>query len=351
MVTVPSVKKIELREATYLERQLPVAGEIKVKVGDRLRPFDVVGEAQLNVRVDRVDLAKILEVKPKEVGRLLMKRSVEDFKRGEILAWKKTLFSLGDKKFLAPFSGVMEGIDFEKGEVVLRTYPEKKTVLAGAGGEVIRIIEGRAVLLKISAVHVRGVWAVGESNDGEIMVLAEFNEPLESTKITPQVRGKLIVGGSFVSNEAVQKAAALGAVGIVCGGINAGCLVSAEPGRKFGLVITEGFGTVPMLESTWRYLKSAEARTSIILPERKLLLVPENFPPGPSPEVSAFTELMVGDRVQVYSWPYFGRIAQVLGFIAEKVFPSGLKDEAVRLKFAEEKEEVALPVRNVGKLV
>lgn len=351
MVTVPAVKKIDLIEATYLERQLPEAGEIKVKVGDRLRPFDAVGEAQLNVHVERVNLAKALDVKMKEVGRYLMKKSVEDFKRGEILAWKKTFLGLGDKKFLAPFSGVMEGIDFEKGEIMIRTYPEKKTVLAGAGGEVVKIVEGRAVLLKVSAVHVRGVWAMGESNDGEILVLASYGEPLESSKITPQVRGKLIVGGSFVSNEAVQKAAALGAVGIVCGGLNDGCSAQAEAGRKFGLMITEGFGTVPMLESTWRYLKSAEARTSIIIPERKLLLVPENFPPGQSREVNAFTELLVGDRVQVYSWPYFGRTAQVVGFEAEKVFPSGLKDEGVRLKFSEEKEEVSLPVRNVGKLV
>lgn len=349
-LTVPTLKKIDFTPVTYLERQLPVSGELKVKIGDTVKPFTMVGEAQLGLKEEKVNLGQFLGVKNEEIEKYLTKRVGEGFMRNEILAKKRGYLGLELKILTAPFSGVLKGVDREKGEIYLSTVPEKFSLTAGVPGKVVNLVEGRVVLLQTSAVQVRGVWALGGPGEGELTVLSAFDEALELSRINSSLKGKIIVGGSFVSPEVLRKAAAVGARGVVCGGTN----VLPEDffaHSQFGLLLTEGFGAIPLLESTWHYLKSVEARTAILLPERKSLLVPEKLPPQEGKEAGAFGELAVSDRVQIFAWPYFGRVGNVVGLPGEKTFPSGITATAVLVSLPHEPKTVEIPLRNVGVLV
>lgn len=347
---VPVLKKIDFTPVTYLERQLPVPGELRVKIGDEVKPFTTVGEALLGLREEKVNAGQFLGVKGGEVERYLTKGVGEGFAANEILAKKRGRFGLGLKVLTAPFNGVLKKIDKEKGEIYLSTVPERFSLTAGGPGKVVNLIEGRAVLLQVSAVQVRGVWASGGTAEGELTVLSSFDEALELSKIVANLKGKIVVGGSFVSPEVLRKAAAVGVRGVVCGGAN----VLPEDffaGSPFCLLLTEGFGVIPMLESTWRYLKSVEARTAILLSERQSLLVPEKLPPQEGKEEKAFRELALRDQVQIFAWPYFGRVGVVIGLAGEKVFPSGVSAPAVLVNLPNEREPVEIPLRNVGVLV
>lgn len=347
---VPTLGKVDLTPTTFLERQLPVPGELKVKIGDEVAPFTPVGEARLGLREERVDLSQLLGVTGEEVEKYLTKRVGGGFTVNEVLARKKGFLGWGVRTVTAPFSGVLKKIDKAKGEVWLTTVPERFILTAGVPGEVVNLVPGRAVLLRISAVQVRGVWAGGTGEEGELAILSGFDEPLELSEIGGKLSGKIIVGGSFVSPEVLRKATAVGARGVICGGAN---VLPADffVGTSFGLLLTEGFGVVPMLESTWHYLKSVESRTSVLLPERQTLLVPEKLPPQEEPPAVPFRTLTVNDRVQIFSWPYFGRVGTVIGLAGEKTFPSGVVATAVLVNLPTEKEPVEIPLRNVGVLV
>lgn len=350
LMLVPVLKKVDFTPVTYLERQLPISGELRVKIGDEVKPFTTVGEALLGLKEEKVKLSQFLGVKSGEIERYLTKGVGEGFRVSEILAKKRGRLGLELKILTAPFNGVLKKIDKEKGEICLSTVPERFALTASAPGKVVGLVEGRAVLLQISAVQVKGVWAGGGSGEGELTVLSGFNEVLELSKIVPTLKGKIVVGGSFVSPEVLRKAAAVGVRGIVCGGAN----VLPEDffaNSPFCLLLTEGFGVIPMLESTWRYLASVEARTAILLAERQSLLVPEKLPPQEGKEGKAFKELAVNDRVQIFSWPYFGRVGVVAGLLDKKIFPSGVGTPAVLVNLPNEREPVEVPLRNVGVLV
>lgn len=350
LTLIPLLKKVDFTPVTYLERQLPVPGEIRVKRGEEVEPFTTVGEALLGLREKRVNLAQFLGVKGGEIEKYLTRNVGEGFRGGEILAKKRGWLGLELKILTAPFNGVLKRVDKEKGEIELSTVPEKFKLTAGASGKVVNLVAGRAVLLQISAVQVRGVWAGGSDVEGELTVLASFDEALSLSKIDSNLKGKIVVGGSFVSPEVLRKAAAVGARGVVCGGTN----VLPEDfltNASFCLLLTEGFGAIPMLESTWHYLKSVEARTAILLPERRSLLVPEKLPPQAGQTERDFKQLAVNDRVQIFSWPYFGRVGVVVGLAAEKTFPSGVAAPAVSVNLPGEAEPVEVPLRNVGVLV
>lgn len=352
-LSVPLLRKVELSSKSYLERILPAPGTIRVKVGEIVRPFDIVADSMINLQEQAVNLRTLLNIKNKSLDEFMRKREGEGFKKGEMIAesWGKLGFQR--KQLLGPFDGVIQSVNRETGEILLRTNPEKKSVLAGAGGEVVQILDSQSVLLAIVAVQVAGVWAGGQTAEGELLTLSSFDQPLELSKITPSVKGKIIVGGSFVSFEAIKKAIALGSLGIITGGVNVlpKDFFANDP---FGLLVTEGFGSVPMLEPTWRYLKSAEARTAILIPERNVLLVPENAPVCPAdphrPDGS-FGSLSTGDLVQIFCWPYFGRVGKVTGLEPKRTFPSGVIGEAVQVSLTGESEDVSIPLRNVGKLV
>lgn len=352
-LSVPLLRKVEFSSKSYLERVLPSPGTIRVKVGEIVRPFDIVADSLINLQEQTVNLRTLLKIRKKSLDEYLRKREGEGFKKGEMIAENWGNFGFQRKQLLGPFDGVIQSVNRETGEILLRTNPDKKTVLAGAGGEVVQILDSRAVLLAIVAVQVTGVWAGGQTAEGELLTLSSFDQPLELSKITPAVKGKIIIGGSFVSLEAIKKAIALEALGIITGGVNVlpNDYFSAD---SFGLLVTEGFGSVPMLESTWQYLRSAQARTAILIPERDILLVPENSPVCPAdprrPD-GYFGYIAAGDLVQIFCWPYFGRVGKVAGLEPKKTFPSGVIGEAVKINLLGESEEISIPLRNVGKLV
>lgn len=350
---VPAIRKKYFAKEAFLERRLPAPGKIIVSVGDSLKPYDFVGEAELSLRRETVPLAKVLGVRKEKLPRVLLKKEGQDFGRSELIASSSSFLGLGGKVFRAPFPGRVEKIDRARGEVVLRNFPEQFRLTAGAKGIVFKIIPGKAVLLKVSAAVIRGVFAYGRSVEGELIVLGKFNTPLGLEQLGSSLSGRIVVAGSFASPEVIAKALAIGVKGMVVGGVNYLRGQRLFAGEDFSLLVTEGFGELPLEPSCWSYLKSVEARHTLLVPERKELLVPETEPhDGVGEEGGGFVELGVGKRVEIFSWPYLARTGRVVKIGDQPVkFPSEIKALAVKVKLEDTGEEVEVPLRNVGVLV
>src|SRR3954466_11567320 len=83
------------RQTRYqVRRVLPVAGDVLVKVGDRVRAQDVVAQTFMPGDVTPLNLANVLSISPSEVKQALLKHEGERIAPGELLARTKGIFGL-----------------------------------------------------------------------------------------------------------------------------------------------------------------------------------------------------------------------------------------------------------------
>src|SRR6476469_8215121 len=131
---------------------------------------------------------------------------------------------------------------------------------------------------------------IGGEGWGEVLVAVSTpDEPLGLGHLTPEMKGKIVVGGSFLSAETMVRAKELGIVGLVVGGIHdkdlrallgydLGVAITGSEQVGFTLILTEGFGAIPMASKTFRLLSahsgqkasisgSTQIRAGVIRPE------------------------------------------------------------------------------------
>lgn len=232
----------------------------------------------------------------------------------------------------------------------------RQRLTAGVGGEVVKILPGKAVLIKTSAVIIRGVAGSGEDSEGEIRIAADHNETIRLEAVDANGASQILVGGNVLTLEVFKKAEAVGAKGIVCGGAD----FSAFEKTTLPTLIIEGFGRPPLNHQVFEFLKSVEGRHVFLSPEHKELLVARHVDraedhlkllDAQSEEVTEpFVELKRGMEVQVFTSANFGQMGKV-----EKVGPpasespqasrAGESEVGVLL---ESGDRIEVPGRNVG---
>ena len=121
-------------------------------------------------------------------------------------------------------------------------------------------------MVEAVGVFVQGIFGVGGERTGELeMVTSSHKEPLTADLVKPEHKGKVIVGGSFVEADALRKAGKIGVNGIVVGGIDdrdlrdylgydIGVAITGGEDIPLTLIVTEGFGEIPMAENTFNLL-------------------------------------------------------------------------------------------------
>jgi hypothetical protein len=145
------------------------------------------------------------------------------------------------------------------------------------------------------------------------------------------MRGKVVVGGSFLSSETMAKAKELGIAGLVVGGIHdrdlrallgydLGVAITGTEQVGFTLILTEGFGAIPMAAKTFRLLSAragkkasisgaTQIRAGVIRPE---IIIPQAPSAAPTTVAQAQGEgIRLGDPVRIIRDPLFGRIGEV----------------------------------------
>lgn len=320
------------------KRILPLKGEVTVKEGDFVEPDTVVAQTFLPGKVETINVAGILSVDPKDVDMFMKKRIGEPFSEGEIIAESKGFFGLFRTQVKAPFDGTLENISHITGQVIVRAKPVPVQVKAYIPGVVKKIFPNEGVLIETWAVFIQGIFGIGGERHGKIKMLCSSpKEPLNIDKIDATCRGHIIVGGSFISAEAIKKAENMGARGIVVGGIDAkelvdylgydiGVAITGSENINLTLVVTEGFGEIPMAERTFKLLSkyndkeasihgATQIRAGVIRPE--IIIRQEAVPAGVSEIKTEIKGLEKNTAVRVIRVPYFGKIGKVIDLPAE----------------------------------
>jgi hypothetical protein len=247
----------------HRRRQLPLPGVVLVNRGDIVRSNQPVARAELPGKVHPLNLANQLGVAPDEIKEYLIKREGDSIQKDEILAENKPLIKWFKTEIRSPITGTVESLSTVTGQVLLREPPRALELLAYVDGTIVEIHPDQGVTVEATCSLVQGIFGIGGETSGELIVAVRSpDEALTPTHLRSDMKGKIVVGGSFLSAETMAKAKELGVGGLVVGGIHdkdlrallgydLGVAITGTEQVGFTLILTEGFGAIPMAQKTF----------------------------------------------------------------------------------------------------
>ncbi len=306
-------------------------GNLLVKMGDRVRSDQAVARAELPGKVYPINLANQLSIAPDEIKEYLVKKEGDLVQKDEILAENKPLINWFKTEIRSPITGTIESLSMVTGQVLLREPPRILDLLAYIDGTVVETIPRQGVVVEAICSLVQGIFGIGGEVGGEvIMAVGAPEEPLTPAHLNSAMKGKIVVGGSFLSAETMAKAKELGVAGLVVGGIHdkdlrallgydLGVAITGTEQVGFTLILTEGFGTIPMASKTFKLLAvhagqkasisgATQIRAGVIRPE---IIIPQAGAGAGSADFVQREGISLGDPVRIIRDPLFGKIGEV----------------------------------------
>jgi len=322
-----------LRHSTVRKtRQLPLKGEVHLTVGDTVEPDNVVASTNIPGNVHMVNAAIQLNVEPDHVPECMLVKIDEPVKKGQMIAESKGIFGLFKSNVKSTIDGILGNVSEVTGQIILNEPPVPIEVDAYTSGKVIEVIPEEGLVVETDAAIIQGILGISGESRGNICLICDApDQEIAEEMINESHQGKIIVGGSFISLKAFQKAVALNVAAVVVGGFNysditkllgytLGVAITGSEEIGTTLVVTEGFGRITMANRTFKLLKEHDGHFAAINGSTQIragVIRPEVVIPLPDTETDAveFDETgvatTVGSLVRVIRAPYFGRVGKV----------------------------------------
>jgi hypothetical protein len=335
---------------------LPLPGTLLAKNGDAVTSHQAVARAELPGKVYPINLANQLSIAPDEITDYLVKKQGDAVQKDEILAENKPFIKWFKTEVRSPVAGTIESLSTVTGQVLLREPPQVLNLLAYIDGRVVETIPQQGVVVETACSLVQGIFGIGGEVWGElVLAVTSPDEPLGPAHLVPNMKGKVVVGGSFLPAETMARAKELGIAGLVVGGIHdkdlrallgydLGVAITGTEQVGFTLILTEGFGTIPMASKTFRLLSmhagqkasisgSTQIRAGVIRPE---IIIPRSSSAGQAPSEMQRAGIRLGDTVRIIRDPLFGKIGAVSGLPSDLTrIPTESEVRVLEVTFAE----------------
>jgi hypothetical protein len=349
-------------------RRLPIKGEVLVKEGEKVEPDSVVAEAKLPGILQTIKLAEKLGLEPKDAVQYFQLKPGDPIEKGQLVAETKGLiFGLGKQRLLADYTGTVETITELTGHVLIREPPIPINIDAYMQGKVAQVLPEEGAVIETRGAMVQGIFGVGGERTGIIRVaVSSPDELLDAHHIRDDDQGNILIGGSGLTFEALQRASEVNAAGIVTGGIkdvdltrflgfDIGVAITGQEPINITVMVTEGFGTLNMAERTFTLIQSLEGkkasmngatqiRAGVIRPE---IIVPMEVDADAHLVKDGALQLTAGTSIRIIREPYFGEIGKVTDLPAKlMVVDSGTEVRVLKAKLSNG-SEVIVPRANV----
>lgn len=329
------------------KRLLPIPGKVMVEKGSKVRAEDIVASTELPGKVQSVNIANRLGIMAQEIREYMIKKEGDKIGAKEALAQTKPFISWFKTVVKSPVGGTVETVSDVTGQVLLREPPKLLNIAAYVDATVLEVYPNFGVLVETEGAFIQGIFGIGGETNGTVAIASESpDEELLPEHILDEHKGCIVVGGSHVGLDAIQKAKRSGVKALVVGGIHdrdlrqllgydIGVAVTGTENIGLSLIITEGFGMIPMAEHTFRLLSSRKGHKASLSGATQIragVMRPEILIPGcPSDETKCKKDegrgwLDIGDRVRVIREPHFGQI----GLVSD--LPSELRSVATESK-------------------
>lgn len=352
------------------ERRLPLRGQVLVEAGARVAPDTVVARADLPGNVQTVNLAARLGVDPARVADTLRSPVGSTVRAGEELARAASLFGLVTNRVEAPADGTIESVSPVTGQLILREPPIPVEVNAYVAGTVAGVLPGEGVVVEAEGALLQGIFGVGGETFGPIAcAVAGPGDELRPSNLSREHRGCIVVGGAWVSHDTLLAARELGVAAVVVGGFDdadlrrllgrdLGVAITGSEDIGLTLVITEGFGRIPMAERAWRLLAAHRGEVASVSGATQIragVLRPEILVPG-RPGAAAGEDadeggLELGSPVRVIRPPFFGRLGRVSELPHElRALETEALVRVLVVEFADGGERAIVPRANVERI-
>ena len=288
-------------------------------------------------KVFPINLANQLSVAPGEIKDYLVKKEGDVVGKDEILAENKPLIKWFKTEIRSPVAGTIESVSSVTGQVLLREPPKVLQLLAYTDGAIVETIPQQGVVVETACSFVQGIFGIGRETSGEIaMAVQSPDEPLTPDRFASTMKGKVVVGGAFLSFDAMRQAKSIGVAGLVVGGIHdedlrallgydLGVAITGTEQVGFTLILTEGFGAIPMAAKTFKLLSThagqkasisgaTQIRAGVIRPE---IIIPKGEGGVGTVAQAPREGIRLGDPVRIIRDPLFGRIGEVSALPSE----------------------------------
>jgi len=321
------------------ERRLPLPGKVHVTEGQEVKAEEIVASAELPGDIVSINVANKLGCMPSEVPNLVRASEGDQVKKGDLLAETAGWFGRFKASCKVPVDGSIETVSAVTGQVLMRGQPIPVELPAYVDGKVIEVRGSEGCVVETAGALVQGIFGLGGETFGELLIRVESpDQPLTPDSIGDDCDGKILVGGSLITAEAIATARKQGVRALVAGGIDAeevdrvlsqplGVAITGHEQIGLTLVCTEGFGAMAMAGRTFELLRerdgqrasvngATQIRAGVIRPE---VIVPGGVPPeGRAPEQETAEQgLLVGSAVRVIREPHFGAIVTVVSLPEE----------------------------------
>ncbi len=322
--------KVKRAMAVDKLRRLPIFGEVFVEVGDVIDHELIVARTKISGDPEIMKVAMLLGVEPEDLPRHMLLKIGEQVEEGELLAKSTAFFGLIKNQVVSPKSGTIESISDITGQIIIRGDPIPVDVDAYIPGKVVEVLPREGAVIETNAAFIQGIFGIGgESHGGIHMSVDGPDDVLSEDLITSEDKGAVLIGGSMVTLGALKKSVEIGVSCIVVGGIRhddliaftgeeVGVAITGQEEMGLTVIITEGFGTMRMSQSTFDLLKSFEGyqasvngatqiRAGVLRPE--IIIPHQEVAEQGSEELSS--GMVPGTPVRIIRQPYFGAIGLV----------------------------------------
>jgi hypothetical protein len=331
------------------ERVMPVPGKVNVHVNQRVNPTDVVAETTYAREHVLLDIGRTFGVSASEADKLIRVQEGDRLEKGALIAEKQGLFSNSVK---APRAGRV--MVCGSGQVLMEVGDTRIELRAGLPGTVVQVIPDKGVVIRTAGALIQGVWGNGRIDNGLMVSLLEKpDDVLAADRLDVSLRGSIILAGQVHDLDTLKAAAELPVRGLILSSIPS-TLIEAAYKMRYPILVTEGFGAMPMNSAAFKLLTTNNKREATVNADhfdRYTGIRPEVIIPLPisnePEEPNQYGRFELGRHVRMRRPPNAG----MLGTIVElptglSLLPSGLRAPAAEVKL-ENGETVLVPLVNL----
>lgn len=331
------------------ERLLPVPGKVNVHVNQRVNPTDVIAETTFAREHVLLDVARTFGISPAAADKLIRVQEGDKLTQDALIAESSGLFARSIK---APRPGRVMIVG--SGQVLMEVGDTRIELRAGLPGLVSQVIPDRGVVIRTAGALVQGVWGNGRIDNGLMVNLLEKpDDVLSAGRLDVSLRGSVILGGQVRDVETLKAAAELPVRGLILSSMPSSLLQAAYQ-MRFPIMVTEGFGAIPMNSAAFKLLTTNNKREATVNAEhfdrytgsRPEVIIPLPISSEPD-EPNPYEPFAAGQQVRMRRPPNVGMIGTISNLLPGlSLLPSGLRAPAADVKL-ENGENVIVPLVNL----
>jgi hypothetical protein len=367
----PALQVLALTRVSKV-RELPLPGKNLVAVGAQVKADTPVLSAELPGDLTIVRVADRMGFDPGDVAGAMKVRVGDTVEQGALLCEIKTFFGLFTSRLTSPVAGIVEFFTQANAHLGIRHEAIPLYVNAYIEGVVSHVEEGKSATIETEGSLIQGIFGVGGERQGVVLPLPFAGDEIIDAAclkgLGQSLTQKILVGGASFANDALREAAACGVSAVITGSIDAqtltqfvgykiGVSVTGDESVPLTLIITEGFGRLPISNRVMDLARAlagrpasvngaTQVRAGATRPEIIVPLPSENRTVGVVPVQEAKT-LELGAQVRIIRVPYFGELGIVASLpIAPQQIESGASVRVLGVRLAGG-EEVMVPRANV----